>query len=116
MKTIRFLNDTHRPYKTNAVVQFPDDVANAIIAKGAAVLYSPNPYAPYIPPAAGQSPVTNIGLGSGSGNPLLDVQVQQIESRLNSIDANRNGVADTTDNIENHPHNYAQIFSQGLLP
>jgi hypothetical protein len=116
MKTVRFLNDKKLPYKTNAVVQFQDDVADAIIATGNAVLYSPSPFTPYVPPAAGQSPVTNAGHGSGSGNPLLDAQVQQLTLRLNSIDYNRNGTADTTDDIQNHVTNYVSHFTNGLLP
>ena len=115
MKTVRFINDNHLPYQTNQVVQFSDAEANAIILQGSAVLYAPGAYTPYIPPSAGQSPVTNIGLGGGSGNPLLDADVQALKNRVNSMDANANGIADTTDNDENAP-DYVQPFNIGLLP
>lgn len=115
MKTVRFINDNHLPYKTNQVVQFSDAEADAIILQGSAALYTPGVYTPYVPPAAGQSPVTNIGLGGGSGNPVLDADVQALKNRINSMDANANGIADTTDKDENAP-NYVQLFTTGLLP
>lgn len=94
MKTVRILNNSRLPYTTNQVVQFSDAEADALILSGTAALYSPGAYTPYIPPAAGKSPVTNIGIGGG-GNIIIDSQqnaaIQALETKLNNLDPDGDG-------------------------
>jgi hypothetical protein len=74
-----------------------------------------------------------IGGGGGGGSvtpttpiaglpPDLDTLAEMVAllqlllARVNAIDANNNGIADTTDDIQNHAPDYVTIFNTGLLP
>ncbi len=121
MKTIRFITDK-LPYTFGQIVQFKNDIADAFILQGVAVLYTPSAQAP---PPQGQTTL-NANTPIFGNPPNLNTLgkmaafMQNLESALAGkmdkavYDADGNNLVQTTDNLENQPTDFSQTFLAGL--
>jgi hypothetical protein len=90
MKTIQFLTNKH-PYTFGQIVQFKDATADALIAQGVAVLYTP-PVLPPTPPPPGGGTVTSTTLIPG--NPPEYNTLAKIANKLTGWDKNYDNKVD----------------------
>jgi hypothetical protein len=65
-------------------------------------------------PLTGESDILGVEDAYDTINEIVS-KVKENSARLNSIDANNNGRADTTDDLQNSTTNYVQLFQSGLL-